>query len=145
MVARWQWSLRTWVVWMPLAVAIGLALATPELSCPSTLVLVWFCDSVWMTFPAALAAGAIVRVKFPNRLISFWVAVGVAVIAIWVGHYCLNYRITTVFRFGTSPDFLAELGAKVSFNGFMQVRSLILGALIGGLLALRTFPAKVES
>ncbi len=85
------------------------------------------------------------RVTFPNRLLSFWLAVGVAVIVIWVGHYCLNYCITTHFRYGTLPDFPAELGANVSFNGFMAVRSLILGALIGGLLALRIFPAKVES
>jgi hypothetical protein len=76
MAGRWQWSLRAWVVWMPLVVAVVLALMTPDFYAPGDLR--EFCGMVWVTFPTALAAGAIMRVKFPNRRISFWIAVGLA-------------------------------------------------------------------
>ncbi len=141
MATQWQWSLRTWVVWMPIAVAVVLASAAPELQKVEGLEAAWFWQSVWVSSPAALAAGATMRVKFPEYLIAFWVVVGAASIVLWVGLDCIEYA----FYWETLHEFLAGIGDTLLINQFLSVRASIAATAIGGLLALWIFPAKVQS
>ncbi len=139
MAGEWQWSLRTWVVWMPLVVAVVLALMTPELYEPDHSEISWFWLSVWSCFWASLAVGAIMRVKFPKHLFSFWVAVVLAQITLAGGSCC--FQVVCYYDWQTLPESLSLLVELYADRDFLLVRSSIVAALIGGLLALWILPA----